>query len=409
MKSRLWQMRPDALQYIHQRTAAKLSGLDPDSVDDYITQQFADWMGLEAEPIEYTDDGIAIVSIIGPLYKRKSPFCSNYKAIGEALDELLEMEEDAPLAVVLKIDSPGGMVDGLDDVCAKVAELSDRMLVVASINGMGASAAYRIASQAGDIFASTDSEIGSIGTYWQFLDMSAAYAKAGVRSVLLTTGPFKGVGVEGEPITDEQRAFLQDLTNKNNQMFLDDVASGRGFDESQLTAVSDGRWYLAGEAQGLGLVDQIGTLDDVLAAIRSQRKEAVMPKQRLRPATAQAEDVTPETVDTVTETETTETPAETPATTPEQPQAKGLRDYMAAFGDAEGARMYLDGKPWEQAQADTMQALRGELQDARAEIAQLKSRLGELAKAQAGEDAPLQTGSEAKRKSFGEACRAAKK
>jgi len=409
MKSRLWQMRPDALQYIHQRTAAKLSGLDPDSVDDYITQQFADWMGLEAEPIEYTDDGIAIVSIIGPLYKRKSPFCSNYRAIGEALDELLEMEDDAPLAVVLKIDSPGGMVDGLDDVCAKVAQLSDRMLVVASINGMGASAAYRIASQAGEIFASTDSEVGSIGTYWQFLDWSAAYAKAGIRSVLLTTGPFKGVGVEGEPITDEQRAFLQDLTNKNNQMLLDDVTSGRGFSESQLAAVSDGRWYLAGEAQGLGLVDQIGTLDDVLAAIRSQRKEAVMPKQRLRPATAQAEDVTPETVDTVTETETPETPAEAPEATPEQPQAKGLRDYMAAFGDAEGARMFLDGKPWEQAQADTMQALRGELQDARAEIAQLKSRLGELAKAQAGEDAPLHVGTEAKRKSFGEACRAAKK
>ena len=406
MKSRLWQMRPDALQYIHQRTAAKLSGLDPDSVDDYITQQFADWMGLETEPIEYTDDGIAIVSIIGPLYKRKSPFCSNYKAIGEALDELLEMEEDAPLAVVLKIDSPGGMVDGLDDVCAKVAQLSDRMLVVASINGMGASAAYRIASQAGEIFASTDSEVGSIGTYWQFLDWSAAYAKAGIRSVLLTTGPFKGVGVEGEPITDDQRAFLQDLTNKNNQMLLDDVASGRGFSGSQLTAVSDGKWYLAGEAQGLGLVDQIGTLDDVLMAIRSQRKEAVMPKQRLRPATAQAEDVSPEVVDETTKPEATETESETmPAATPEQPQARGLADYMQAFGDAEGARMFLAGKPWEQAQADTMQALRGELQDARAEISQLKSRLGELAKNQLGETEPVQTGTESRKKSFGEACR----
>ena len=134
-----------------------------------------------------------------------------------------------------------------------------------------------------------------------------------------------------------------------------------------------------------------------------------MPKQKLRPATAQAEDVTPETVDTVTETETTETEVETPATTPEQPQAKGLRDYMAAFGDAEGARMFLDGKPWETAQAETMQALRGQLQDLRAENAELKSRLGELAKANAGEAQPLNTGNESKRKSFGEACRAAKK
>ena len=130
-----------------------------------------------------------------------------------------------------------------------------------------------------------------------------------------------------------------------------------------------------------------------------------MPKQKLRPATAQAEDVTPEVVDTVTGTDTPETPAETPEATPEQPQARGLKDYMEAFGDAEGARMFLNGKSWETAQADTMQALRGELQDARAEISQLKSRLGELAKNQLGETEPLQTGTEGRKKSFGEACR----
>ncbi len=67
--------------------------------------------------------------------------------------------------------------------------------------------------------------------------------------------------------------------------------------------------------------------------------------------------------------------------------------------------MFLAGKPWEQAQSDTLQALRGELQDARAEVAQLKSRIGELAKNQLGETEPVQTGTEARKKSFGEACR----
>ena len=407
MMSRLWQMRPDALQYLNHRQAHKLAGLDPDTVDDYMTEMFADYLGLDVEPIEYTDDGIAIVSVIGPLYKRKSPWSSNYKAIGEALDELLEMEDDAPLAVVVKIDSPGGMVDGLDDVCSKLAMLADRMVCIASINGNGASAAYRIASQCGQIFATADSEVGSIGTYWQFLDTSAAYAKAGVRSVLLSTGPYKGIGIDGEPITDEQRAFLQDCTNKTNQMFLDDVVAGRGFSESQLAAVSDGRWWIASEAVGLGLVDEIGSLDDVLSAIRSQRKEAVMPKQRLRPATAQASDVTPEVVDTVDGSDADET--DTPTETPAAPQARGLGDYMQAFGDAEGARMFLAGKPWEQAQQDTISALRGQLQDANAELSQLKSRAAELMKAQAGEDTPVQVSSEGKKKSFGEACRAAKK
>jgi hypothetical protein len=180
-----------------------------------------------------------------------------------------------------------------------------------------------------------------------------------------------------------------------------------------LAAVSDGRWYLANEAQGLGLVDEIGSLDDVLSAIRSQRQEAAMPKQKLRPtASARAEDVTPEQVDAVepeTEIETPdETPAETPAETP-TPAAKGLAEYMAAFGDAEGARMFLAGTPWDQAQANIIEAVRGQLQDARAEISQLKSRLGELAKVSLGEETPLQVSGEGRKKSFGEACRAAKK
>jgi ClpP class serine protease len=183
--------------------------------------------------------------------------------------------------------------------------------------------------------------------------------------------------------------------------------AGRGFSESQLAAVSDGRWWIASEAVGLGLVDEIGSLDDVLSAIRSQRKEAVMPKQRLRPATAQASDVTPEVVDTVDGSDADET--DTPTETPAAPQARGLGDYMQAFGDAEGARMFLAGKPWEQAQQDTISALRGQLQDANAELSQLKSRAAELMKAQAGEDTPVQVSSEGKKKSFGEACRAAKK
>ena len=129
-QTRLWQMRPDALQYIHAKQAAKLSGLDPDTLDDMWTEYFAEAMGVDAEPIEYTDDGIAIVSVVGPLYKRKSPFVSNYKSIAEALDELLEMEEDRPSACVLKIDSPGGQVAGLEEVCRKVSQLSEMMLVL---------------------------------------------------------------------------------------------------------------------------------------------------------------------------------------------------------------------------------------------------------------------------------------
>jgi len=118
--------------------------------------------------------------------------------------------------------------------------------------------------------------------------------------------------------------------------------------------------------------------------------------------------VTPEQVDAVESETETEAPDETPAETP-TPAAKGLAEYMTAFGDAEGARMFLANTPWDQAQANIIEAVRGQLQDARAEIGQLKSRLGELAKASLGEESPLQVSGEGRKKSFGEACRSAKK
>ena len=156
--SRLWQIDQRFLQAFQARAARK-AGLDPETLDDVFTEYLADALGVDSKPYEMTDDGIAIVSVIGPLYKRKSPFVSNYKAIGEALAAISQMEVLPP--VVLKIDSPGGMVSGLDPVLDQIRELSEQTLVVASINGMGASAAYRIASQAGSIFASKDSEVGS--------------------------------------------------------------------------------------------------------------------------------------------------------------------------------------------------------------------------------------------------------
>lgn len=408
--SRLWQMDARFMQFMQLKTA----GLSPDTLDDSLTEWVAEALGVDAKPLDWTDDGIAIVTVSGPLYKRKSPFASNYRSIGEALDTLLAMEIP-PVAAVLKIDSPGGMVAGLESVVQKVVQLAESTLVVAHIDGLGCSAAYRIASQAGTIYATSDADVGSIGTYWQWIDYSKAFEDMGLKSVLLTTGPFKGMGVPGEPITDEQKAFLQESTDTSNAAFLADVQTGRGLSDEQLATVSDGRFWGSAEAKSLGLIDEIGSLSDVLSAIRSQKKgTATMPKEKLRPASAQASDEAPN-VDTPNDVDNDDvTPAETPDETPapapaEAPAAKGLGDYMAAFGDAEGARMFLAGVNWDAAQSQTIATLRGQIQDMTAENAQLKSRLTELGKAFSGEEKPLAIGENSTRKSFGEACRAGKK
>lgn len=404
---RLWQLDARFMEIMQLRAA----GLNPEAIDDEYTRIVAEWLGMDPKPLDYTEDGIAVVTISGPLYKQKSPFASNYRSILEALDTLLTSR---PRAAVLKIDSPGGVVAGLEPVVAKVNELASQTLVVACVNGVCCSAAYRIASQAGSIVATADSEIGSIGTFWQFMDYSEHFQKEGLKSVLLTTGPYKGLGAIGEPITDEQRAFLQEVTDKTNAAFLADVKTGRDMDDEEIATVSDGRFWRADEALGFKLIDQIGGLEDVLSAIRSQTAEDVeMPKAKLTAAASQA---APRSESEQPSEEPKTEPVDTGTAEPEvkpdetEPVAKGLADYMQAFGDADGARMFRDGVQWDEASAQALTELRGQLQDARAENAQLKARVAELAKAMQGEGSALNLGSEApsQKCSLGQAFRSGK-
>ena len=425
--SRLWQIDQRFLQAFQARAARK-AGLDPETLDDVFTEYVADAFGVDSKPYEMTEDGIAIVSVIGPLYKRKSPFVSNYKAIGEALTAISQMEQLPP--VVLKIDSPGGMVAGLDPVLDQIRELAEQTLVVASINGMGASAAYRIASQAGSVFASKDSEVGSIGTYWQLLDYSKAYEKAGVESILLTTGPYKGLGTPGEPLTRQQREFLQQTVEESNAAFLQDIMAGREMSEEAVDSVADGRWWSANKAETFGLIDGVGSLADVLQMIRAQgfanggpdmAKPKLQPEQAVPEAdeAAAVANSAPEETQPVAETIDEETGEEVEPMAEEDAEdvepvaepvatAPGLAEYMAAFGDAEGARMFRDGIAFDQAQQQSLDELRGTVQDLRAEVAQLREQAQLLASVSPDEAEGVNIASEPQRSSWADACRGKK-
>jgi len=425
--SRLWQIDQRFLQAFQARAARK-AGLDPETLDDVFTEYLADALGVDSKPYEMTEDGIAIVSVIGPLYKRKSPFVSNYKAIGEALTAISQMEQLPP--IVLKIDSPGGMVAGLDPVLDQIRELAEQTLVVASINGMGASAAYRIASQAGSVFASKDSEVGSIGTYWQLLDYSEAYKKAGVESILLTTGPYKGLGTPGEPLTRQQREFLQQTVEESNEAFLRDIMAGREMSEEAVNSVADGRWWSASKAETIGLIDGIGSLADVLQMIRDQGflEEPAMAKPKLQPgqAVTDAEEAAPvaesapeetqpvaETIDDETGEEV-EPVAEEDLEEVEEPVAEpvaavhDLGAYMSAFGDAEGAAMFRDGISWADAQQAHVDRLAGELQDLKAEMAQLREQAAAAAQASPDEAEGVNVAADKGYVSWADACRGKK-
>lgn len=174
--------------------------------------------------------------------------------------------------ILLSIDSPGGTAPGTADLAAEVRAATRKKPVWAHIDDMGASAAYFVASQANVIYANEPSAlVGSIGTVQVVVDSSAKAEKEGVKVHVISTGPMKGAGMPGAPVTDEQLAHVQSLVDGMQTGFDEAVKSGRGITSAELANVRTGAVFLARDARGLKLIDGIKSLDQTLSALAAER------------------------------------------------------------------------------------------------------------------------------------------
>lgn len=210
---------------------------------------------------------IAMIRAQGTLMKSESSF-GGTSTVQLRRDVRNAVADDTVSGILLAIDSPGGTVDGTYDLAADVKAAGRRKPVFAWVDGMAASAAYWMASQASQVFTGNPmSQVGSIGTYLAVYDYSAAAEKEGVKVHLFTTGPLKGMGVPGTAITDDHKAHLQGRINEAQTFFDDAVRKGRGLSAAQLDGVRTGAAWFAAKAQELRLIDGIKSLDATLAAL----------------------------------------------------------------------------------------------------------------------------------------------
>jgi len=158
--------------------------------------------------------------------------------------------------IVMLVDSPGGVAQGVDQVHARLMELRDSGVdIEARVSGMCASAAYWLASAAGRILVRPTSEVGGIGVYRVYYDRSEALREAGVRPVVVRSGPHKAIGVDA--ITDDQESVeLQNIMDIHSE-FLRAVSAGRGMDPADVAVLATGRTYVGRRAVAVGLADEI--------------------------------------------------------------------------------------------------------------------------------------------------------
>jgi len=227
------------------------------------------------ETVVRTDPGwvtakVALVDLDGLiLNQRSSPlFGSGENPVSLFLEKLDKAERDrAVKAVVIRINSPGGTVQATEVMYERIQRLRNDSgkPVIACITDLGASGGYYVACAAERIIAQPSSITGSIGVMIQTVSLAGTMKMLGIRSDAITSGPMKDMGSPLKDLTREQREIFQGMVDEFHDRFVEVVAAGRGkLTPQQVRALADGRVYTGRQAQRLGLVDELGSLDDAV-------------------------------------------------------------------------------------------------------------------------------------------------
>jgi len=164
-------------------------------------------------------------------------------------------------AVVLEIDSTGGSPAAAEEIAAAVKAVGKP--VIAWVRGSADSAAYWVASSADTIIAGANSDVGSIGVTSSYVDNARQNLKDGLTYNQLTTGKYKDTGTVDRALTADERSLIQRDLNIILQNFINAVATNRHLSVAKVTALADGSTMLGQMALQNGLIDQVGTKQEV--------------------------------------------------------------------------------------------------------------------------------------------------
>jgi signal peptide peptidase SppA len=217
------------------------------------------------------EDGVAIISIDGPMMKGASKFGGNStlhtrQRIREA------MGDDAVKAALIRVDSPGGHVAGTQELFQDIRRLAHNKPTHAFIEDLGASAGYWAAAGASSISANEMAQVGSIGVYALLVDDSGAMDKRGIKVHKVATGDLKGGATRGVSVTDDIREEAVRMVNAMGAAFFSAVRQQRTITDDNWEAISRGGIFTAREAVANGLIDRVESIDEAFASLRDKAK-----------------------------------------------------------------------------------------------------------------------------------------
>lgn len=262
-------MRPEAIKALAASVVMVREFDEPPKLEACIFEESPSADEAKVPRIAKIKGSVAVVPVFGGIGQHRG---SDYwgGVFSEELTGMVRQLVDSPNigAVVLSIDSPGGIVYGIPEAARAIREMKQVKPIFSAVKAQAASAAYWLASSTTKIFAQPSADVGSIGVWTMHVDQSKMLEEWGLDISLISAGKHK---VEGHPfgaLDDNARAELQRSVDGYYDDFLADVALGRNVSKATVkNDFGEGRMIEAPRAKSLGMIDGIATLNELLAGI----------------------------------------------------------------------------------------------------------------------------------------------
>lgn len=245
------------------------SGLE-DEDDDLVFASVADVAKSETLD-EKVDEQVAVYYAYGEIVQSQGTglgMSQEHQIVGEKMIKDLQdlREDDDVKAVVIRVNSPGGSAFASEQIWREVCLLKEKKPVVVSMGGMAASGGYYISCAANRIFAEPTTLTGSIGIFGMIPDVSELMTeKIGLKFDVVKTNEMSDIGTMARPFNEAESAQMQKMINRGYDLFTKRVADGRGMAQDSVKLIAEGRVWTGEQGLNIGLVDELGNLDDAVA------------------------------------------------------------------------------------------------------------------------------------------------
>jgi protease-4 len=183
------------------------------------------------------------------------------------VDELKKFGDDSSIkAIIIHVNSPGGGVAASEEIYREVKRVKEekKKKVVVSIETVGASGAYYVASGASKVYADQGSIVGSIGVIAEWVNYGDLLKWAKLKNIVFKTGEFKDTGNPARDLTPAEQEYMQSLIDNMFSQFVQAVADGRGMKVEAVKAIANGKVWTGQEALSMKLIDSVGDFQTVV-------------------------------------------------------------------------------------------------------------------------------------------------